>query len=657
MADFDELKKLCQLIRYDILTSTTKAGSGHPTTSLSSVELMTTLFFGGFFKSDLSHPKGVQSLANDRVVFSKGHASPLIYALYHAAGAISYQELLQLRKFSSNLEGHPTFRFKYADVATGSLGQGLSAGVGMTLGIKLRSEDTDFSDLSISEKSRIERLPKVWVLLGDSEMAEGQVWEAIQIASYYKLNNLIAIADINRLGQSTQTMLGWDLKTYAKRVESFGWETIVVEDGHDIKQIYQAFQLIETQNFASLHKPIMILAKTIKGKGVSFLENKEGWHGKPVPKEQLKAVLKELGKVDINIRGEIQLPKYQISNIKYQNLKPIQPNLTDSTDYKLGDLIATRLAYGDALISLGNSNEKIIILDAEVSNSTFSEKFAKKFPKRYFEMFIAEQNMISAALGLSKLGFIPFASTFAAFLTRGFDQIRMAQYSAPNLKVVGSHCGVSIGPDGPSQMGLEDLAMFRSILESTIFYPADAVSTFKLTEVMANKNGLFYLRTNRKETPVIYDEKEEFVIGGSKIHKIVGVGRDRPIALIIGAGVTLHEALKAQKELAEQGIETVVLDCYSVKPIDVQSINRLVKETKNIIVVEDHYPTGGLGEAVRSSLNNETMKQCNNFIHLCVRKLPRSGTPEELLRFEEIDSEAIIKAVKKLPPLSLKSPY
>ncbi|MBI5123237.1 hypothetical protein HZA75_05250, partial [Candidatus Roizmanbacteria bacterium] len=324
--------------------------------------------------------------------------------------------------------------------------------------------------------------------------------------------------------------------------------------------------------------------------------------------------------------------------------------------------------------------------DAEMSNSTFSEKFAKKFPGRYFEMFIAEQNMVTAALGMSKLGFIPFISTFAAFLTRGFDQIRMAQYSAPNLKIVGSHCGVSIGPDGPSQMGLEDLAMFRSILNSTIFYPSDAVSTFKLTEVMANKNGLFYLRTNRKETPVIYGEKEEFVIGGSKIHKTVGVGHDRPIALIIAAGATLHEALKAQKELVEQGIETVVLDCYSVKPLDGQTIQQLANKIPNIVVVEDHYPAGGLSEAVLSALNTtiddrkwkvvvedrrskiENQSSILNprhlssmfyrhFIHLCVRKLPRSGTPEELLRFEEIDAEAIIKAVKKLPPLSLKSPY
>jgi transketolase len=679
MVDFDKLKKLCQLIRYDILTSTTEAKSGHPTTSLSAVELMTTLFFGGFFKSDLRHPKGVQSSVNDRVVFSKGHASPLIYSLYHAAGAISYPELMQLRKMNSDLEGHPTFRFKYADVATGSLGQGLSAGVGLALGIKLKFQILN-SKSQINNKSKIQssknlelknpdlfgawdlefdaskqRLPKVFVLLGDSEMAEGQVWEAIQIASYYKLNNLIAIADINRLGQSTQTMLGWDLKTYAKRIEPFGWKTIIVDDGHDLQKVYDAFEEIRTdpaKQDQSLKRPTMILAKTIKGKGVSFLENKEGWHGKPLPKEMLESALKELGKVDLKIRGVIKVPNLKL---KIKNLKLNKNSKLKISNYKLGDLIATRLAYGDALLALGSVNDKIVVLDAEMSNSTYSEKFAKKFPQRYFEMFIAEQNMITTALGMSKLGFVPFASTFAAFLTRGFDQLRMAQYSAPNLKIVGSHCGVSIGPDGPSQMGLEDISMFRSILNSTILYPADATSTFKLTQIMAKNDGLFYLRTNRKETPVIYGEKEEFKIGGSKIHKIVGKGwvsrpENKTKALIIAAGLTLHEALKAQKELAEQDIETVVLDCYSVKPIDHLTIQQLTINTPNVIVVEDHYPTGGIGEAVLNTLSKHYSLTLNpfKFIHLCVRKLPRSGSPEELLRYEEIDAQAIIKAVKKL---------
>lgn len=616
MSDFDKLKKLCQLIRYNILTSTTEAKSGHPTTSLSAVELMTVLYFGGFLHADLNNPK---SPTNDRVVFSKGHASPLIYSLYHAAGVIAHSELMNLRKISSDLEGHPTFRFKYADVATGSLGQGLSAGVGMALGLKLKNL----------------KVPKIWVLLGDSEIAEGQVWEAIEIASHYKLDNLIAIADINRLGQSTETMLGWDLKTYAKRFEAFGWNTIIVDDGHDLKNIYKSL----TKSLLSKSKPTIILAKTMKGKGVSFLENKEGWHGKPLPKDLLESALKELGKVDLDVRGKIELPKIQIAKSKIQTNCKIQ-----NPKYEMGTNIATRLAYGDALLTLGDVDEKIVALDGEMSNSTYSEKFAKKFPKRYFEMFIAEQNMMTVALGLSKLGFVPFASTFAAFLTRGFDQLRMAQYSAPNLKIVGSHCGVSIGPDGPSQMGLEDISMFRSILNSTILYPSDAVSAFKLTEEMAKLDGLFYLRTNRKETPVIYDEKEEFKIGGSKVHS------DKKLknkALIIAAGVTLHEALKAQKELAKKGLGVAVLDCYSVKPLDTKTIVKLASELKNIIVVEDHYPAGGIGEAVADIIVKNKIK-IENFSHLSVRKLPRSGSPEELLRFEEIDSEAIIEAVKKL---------
>jgi len=525
MLDFDKLKKLSQLIRYDILTSTTEAKSGHPTTSLSAVELMTVLYFGGFLHTDLNNPK---SPTNDRVVFSKGHASPLIYSLYHAAGVIAHSELMDLRKISSDLEGHPTFRFKYADVATGSLGQGLSAGVGMALGIKLLNKNIGMEAGQENRNMKMDKknpnsnfqipnsflnphsIPKVYVLLGDSEMAEGQVWEAIEIASHYKLGNLIAIADVNRLGQSTETMLGWDLKTYAKRFESFGWNTIIVEDGHDLKGIYDAFSNLSNWSNES-NSPVIILVKTVKGKGVSFLENKEGWHGKPLPKDLLESALKELGKVDLNVRGKIEKPRSNWTNLPNKSNKSNLPN------YNLGDLVATRLAYGDALLALGNVNEEIVALDGEMSNSTYSEKFAKKFPERYFEMFIAEQNMMTVALGLSKLGFIPFTSTFAAFLTRGFDQLRMAQYSAPNLKVVGSHCGVSIGPDGPSQMGLEDISMFRSILDSTILYPSDAVSAFKLTQIMAEQNGLFYLRTNRKETPVIYNEKEEFKIGGSKI--------------------------------------------------------------------------------------------------------------------------------------------
>jgi transketolase len=682
----NELKNLCRLIRYDIITSTTAAGSGHPTTALSAVELMTTLFFagtpaGGFYHFDLKNP---HSFANDRVIFSKGHASPLLYALYHAAGVISYKELMRLRKFNSILEGHPTPRFEYVDVATGSLGQGLSVGVGMALGIKLKSQIINPKS-QINDKSKIQnyknlgfknsdlfgtwnlefsaskqRLPKIFVLLGDSEMAEGQVWEAMEIASYYKLNNLIAIADVNRLGQSTQTMLGWDIKTYVKRAQAFGWETIVVKDGHNLKEVYQAF--IKASQDELRDRPVIIIAKTIKGKGVSFLEDKEGWHGKPVPKDLLESALRELGKVDFNIRGKIKVPnlKFKIKNLELNKNLPAgrQGLKLKIKNYKLGDLIATRQAYGEALAAIGKVDEKIVVLDGETSNSTYAEKFAKKFPKRYFEMFIAEQNMVSTALGLSKQGFIPFASTFAAFLTRGFDQLRIAQYSVPNLKICGSHAGVSIGPDGPSQMGLEDIAMFRSILNSVVFYPSDAVSAFKLVQIMANNLGLFYMRTNRSVTPVIYDNQEEFKIGGCKIHKskipALPAGRQNPKSkiknnkvLIIAAGITLHEALKAQKELAKENIETIVVDLYSVKPIDSQTICKLAKEIKNIIVVEDHYPYGGIGEEISTLIVNCKLK-IENYLHLCVRKLPRSGTPEELLSFEEINAAAIIKKAKEI---------
>lgn len=629
MADFDKLKKLCQLIRYDILTSTTEAKSGHPSTALSAVELMNTLFFGGFFHSDLKNPK---DFSNDRLIFSKGHASPLFYSLYHAAGAVSYKELMTLRKFGSPLEGHATPRFAFADVATGSLGQGLSIGIGMAMGIKLRIK---------SEELKIKREPKVFVLLGDSEMAEGQVWEALEIGSLYKLNNIVAILDVNRLGQNGATMIGWDLETYEKRIKSFGWETIVLDDGHDPNKVFKAFE----KATSSTDRPVMIIAKTIKGKGVSFIENKDGWHGKPLPKDMLESALKELGKIDLKIRGKITLPQYQISKIKYQNDKLKIKNVLN---YKLGDQIATRETYGDALVVLGKTNKNIVVLDAEVGNSTYANKFQKVFPDRFFQLFIAEQNMVSVALGLEKIGFIPFAATFSAFLTRAFDQIRMSQYSNGNIKITGSHAGVSIGEDGPSQMGLEDISMMRSLLNSVVFYPSDAVSAAELIKIMAEKRGVFYLRTTRGKAAVIYKEGEKFKIGGSKVHKVNKVFKVHKVkVLIIAAGVTLHEALKARTELANKGVETVVLDCYSVKPLDVRSINQLTKEIKNIIVVEDHYPAGGIGEAVTDLIINSKLK-IENYIHLCVKKIAFSGTPEELLHYEEIDAEAIIKAVKKL---------
>lgn len=660
-----KLKKLSQLIRYDILTSTTIAGSGHPTSSLSAVELLTTLFFAGFYKN------------HDRFILSKGHAAPLLYSLYHAGGLIDAKELQTLRKFGSRLEGHPTPRFPYVDIATGSLGQGLSVSVGMALGIKLRMKN---------EELKFKREPKVFVLLGDSEMAEGQVWEAMEIAAYYQLSNLIGIIDVNRLGQYGETEEGWKINHYAKKAEAFGWEPIIIKDGHNLEEIYKTFKKVlsatqflsdesltsasqaslKSEKIAFSSKPKLIIAKTIKGKGVSFLENKNGWHGKALNKEELKLALKELGKIDFKIRGKIEFSEYQKLNIKNQKyiskIKNILGKLdkffiggkktklpTEKNSRQNLPQIATREAYGDALVELGEKNPDIVVLDAEVANSTYENKFQKRFPERFFQMFIAEENMMSVALGLSKIGFIPFVSTFAAFLTQTFDQVRMAQYSNGNIKIVGSHAGVSIGEDGASQMGLEDIAMFRSILNSVVFYPSDAVSTKKLTKIMAENPGIFYMRTTRGKTPIIYDEDEEFEIGGIKVHKINKVDKEK--ILIITAGITLHEALKAQKKLAEENIETTVVDLYCIKPINIALIKHLIKVNHNIIVVEDHYPAGGIGEtilSILSQLNKLDKIQIRSFTHLSVRKIPMSGTPEELLHYEEIDADAIYKAVKAL---------
>ena len=735
--DEKKLKNLCRLIRYDILTSTSEAGSGHPTSSLSAVELMASLFFGGppaggFFKSDLRHAR---SVLNDRFILSKGHASPLLYSLYHAAGAIKYDELMTLRKFGSRLQGHPNPVFTYVDVATGSLGQGLSVGIGMALGIRLKiNPPTD------GQRSNIKRTPKVWVLMGDSEMAEGQVWEALEIASYYKLSNLVGMIDVNRLGQQGETEEGWDVYDYKKKIEAFGWKTIIVNNGHNLKEIDKAFQEVENKRTVKDQRPTMIIARTIKGKGVSFLEDKENWHGKTLDENQLKSTLKELGKFDLKVRGKIAKPNFQfeILNLKSNQKSKIQNVLNKLENYskkliinhlsRITD-IATREAYGEALVSLGEENPNVVVLDAEVANSTYESKFQARFPDRFFEMFIAEENMMSVALGLSKMGYIPFVSTFAAFLTQTFDQIRMAQYSltpcvisSPSIslrtssvrdlvpiksgrnasldfsvaslprndymggiKIVGSHAGVSLGADGPSQMGLEDIAMMRSILDSVIFYPSDSVSTKKLTKIMAENEGIFYMRTTRGKTPIIYDEKEEFEIGGFKVHKVKrSLKSIKSKTLIIAAGITLHEALKAQKELAKENIETTVVDLYCVKPINQVTLNQLTKNYSNIIVVEDHYPAGGIGEAVLTALNttiddrkwkvgvedrkskieknrssiinpqplSSTINRLSsiNFVHLCVRKIPCSGSSEELLRFEKIDARAIIEAA-----LSFKS--
>lgn len=609
------LEKLARLVRFYILVSTTQAGSGHPTSSLSSTDLMVSLMFGGFFKADLDNPENPN---NDRLIFSKGHASPLFYSLYAAAGKVAEDELKTLRKFGSRLEGHPTMEFKYTEVPTGSLGQGLSVGVGMALNANLDKLDY-----------------KTYVLLGDSEMAEGSVWEAMALARHYKLDNLIGILDVNRLGQRGETLLGHDVKTYQKRIEAFGLKTWVV-DGHNISEILKTLKQIERDR-SGLTK--MIIAKTLKGKGVSFLEDKDGWHGKALKLDELSGALEELGAIE-KLVGGVSSPRSKNNELR------IKPKKHDSlfsihTSYSKGDMVATRKAYGLALVKLVKANSKVVVLDAEVSNSTMSEYVKKEFPEKFFEMYIAEQNMTGVALGFSRRGKIPFVSTFAAFFTRAFDQIRMSQYSNPNIKFVGSHAGVSIGEDGASQMGLEDISMFRTLLNSIVLYPSDAVSTEKLVEEAAKHKGNVYIRTTRMETPVIYKNSEEFKIGGLKIHKGKGSSVKGKV-IVIGAGITLHESLKAQEKLAEQGIGIDVVDLYSIKPIDGKSLTKLAKNSKAVITVEDHFAQGGIGEAVRSALAG-----INIPIHsLAVKKMPKSGKPEELLNYEEIDAEAIMNAVR-----------
>jgi len=606
----EKLKKLATLIRYYILIMTTYAGSGHPTSSLSGTELMACLLFGGIFRFDVDHPK---SPNNDRLIFSKGHASPLFYALWTAAGELSEEDLLTYRKFGSPLEGHPTVSFRYVEAATGSLGQGLSIGVGMALNAKY-----------------IDKLPyRTYVLLGDSEMAEGSQWESMQIAAHYKLNNLIGILDVNRLGQRGETMYGWDIEAYEKRISSFGWKTIVL-DGHSISEILAAYE--ETLHVTD--QPVMLIGKTIKGKGVSFIENKNGWHGKVLSKEECDRALKELGEIDKSVRGEISLP---------EDLRPKEPTPQKplkKIDYPADKPVATRKAYGNALVRIFPQFPNMVSLDGEVSNSTYSEIFKETYPERFFEMYIAEQNMVGAALGLSCRGKIPFVSTFAAFFTRAFDQIRMSQYSDPNIKFVGSHAGVSIGEDGPSQMGLEDIAMFRAILNSVVLYPSDAISTERLVEEAAKHHGLVYIRTTRKETSIVYRPEEEFPIGGSKVLR----RSDKDIATVIGAGVTLHEALEAYEALRKEGIFIRVIDLYSIKPIDERTLREAVQATKGIVTVEDHYAEGGIGEAVMSALATSRAP----IYSLAVKKKPKSGKPQELLDYENISQIGIVRRVKEL---------
>ncbi len=605
--DIELLKGIANQLRIHSINETTAAGSGHPTSCCSAADVVGALFFG-HMKFD---PKNPHYYNNDRFILSKGHAAPLLYAAWAELGVIPVSELPTLRQFTSELEGHPTPRLPFVDVATGSLGQGLGIGCGMALSARL--DKLDFN---------------TYVLLGDGEIAEGAVWEAASLAGIYKLNNLIAIVDDNRLGQSQATAFGHDTSVYAKRFEAFGWRVEVI-DGHDIEEIIEVLQGVGLDD-----KPLAIIAKTYKGAGVSFLQDKDGWHGKPLNKEEAAKAIAELqptakSGMGVPIPAPTQLPDPTKS----------APANFPAPNYKLGDNVATREAYGNALLRIGETDSRVVAMDGDTKNSTYADKFFKKFPERSTECFIAEQNLVAVAVGFGTRGKVPFASTFATFFTRAADQIRVAGISQANLKLVGSHVGVSIGEDGPSQMALEDLALMRAIVGSVVLYPSDAVATEKLLEQMALNRGVHFMRTSRPKTPVIYNNDEQFPIGGAKVL------RNGDKVTVVAAGVTLFEALKAADQLKSEGVGITVIDAYSIKPLGKNTILEAAKKTNNtVITVEDHYPEGGLGDAVAGELSSEGIK-----VHkLAVGGLPRSGKAEELLAHFGIDAAAIVKKVKSL---------
>jgi transketolase len=602
MDDSDLWRELGQQLRVDAVRASAKAGSGHPTSSMSAADLAAVLL-AAHFRYDLDDPK---SPANDRLVFSKGHASPLVYGLFRAAGVLSEEEFMTYRQFGSRLEGHPTPVLPWVDVATGSLGQGLPIGVGMAIAGK-----------------RLDQLPfRVWVICGDSEMAEGSMWEAAEHAAFYELDNLTAIIDVNRLGQRGETMHGWDLSSYSERLRAFGWHTIEI-DGHDVEQIDAAYREAES----TTGKPTAVVAKTIKGKGYSKVENQNGWHGKAIAEEAIE----ELGGLR-NITVDVPKPEQREQH-------RFEPEPQEWPAYEVGSEVSTRKAYGEALAALGGDDGAVVALDGEVSNSTFSEIFRDAHPERFFEMYIAEQQMIAAAVGMQVLGWKPFASTFAAFTSRAYDFVRMAAVSRATIKVCGSHAGVSIGEDGPSQMGLEDLAAFRAVNSSTVLYPCDGNETAKLVRAMADLDGISYLRTTRSDTPVIYDTDEEFPVGGSKTLR----SPDDEDVTIIAAGITLHEALEAADTLEGEGISARVIDCYSVKPIDAETLRSIGTP---IVTVEDHWAEGGLGEAVLAALADADERPPVSL--LAVREMPHSGKPAELLAAAGIDAEHIAAAARSL---------
>ena len=614
--ELETARQLATQLRVDSIRCSTAAGSGHPTSSLSAADLMAVLLVG-HLHYDWNQP---DLAVNDHLIFSKGHASPLLYAMFRAVGVISEEELLKsYRQFGSRLEGHPTPTLPWVDVATGSLGQGLPDAVGVCLAGR-----------------HLDRLPyHAWVLCGDSETAEGSMWEAFDKASHYQLGNLTAIVDVNRLGQRGATELEWDLDRYARRMEAFGCRPLVI-DGHDLNAIDDAL----TQARSTPDQPTVVLARTIKGKGVPELEDKNGWHGRVLPPDMAESAVVALG-------GPTDL------HISTARPEPGSPAIAPDTDvvvtlpsYRPGEKVATRVAFGAAIAALAACPE-VVVLDGEVGNSTHAEDFARVCPDRYFEIFIAEQQLVAAAVGLAVRGYTPFAVTFAAFVSRAYDFVRMAGISEANIRLVGSHAGVEIGADGPSQMALEDIAALRAVHGSVVLYPADANATVALVAQMADTAGVVYLRTTRGPYPVVYSADAWFPIGGSKVHR---AGDDDQVALI-GAGVTLHECLTAADELHRVGIPVRVIDVYSIKPIDRDTLLDACRVTSGrLIVVEDHYPEGGIGSAVLEALADAARLSLPplRVVHLAVKGLPGSGTPAELLDAAGISCRHIVDAARQL---------